>query len=195
MFLAPDRDALATKLNSLDDTAIVTLTSYGSIGWNQNLLNAMIRCGGTGTDTGIGRFPFAFVGIPKLFKGTALEVFYDTGKKAPYADINTKIVDGTPQGIAVGTTLISAEATLAVQMAKANRDIVMVDITKVASNTTVTSKEKKTVKSYWDAYVSERKSVETQANYCNTSTYPSDATLLSNYQTAYSNLSSYISPI
>jgi len=190
-----DRDALTTKLNSLDDTVIVTLTSYNSIGWNQNLLNAMIRCGGTGTDTGTGRFPFAFVGIPKLFKGTALEVFYDSGKKAPYADINTKIVDGTPQGIAVGTTLISAEATLAVQMAKANRDIVMVDITKVASNTTVTSKEKKTVKSYWDAIVSEKNTVEVQTNYWNNSTYPDVATLLSSYQTAYSNLSSYISPI
>jgi len=190
-----DRNLLATKLNSLDNTVIVTLTSYNSIGWNQNLLNAMIRCGGTGTDTGTGRFPFAFVGIPKLFKGTALEVFYDTGKKAPYADINTKIVDGTPQGIAVGTTLISAEATLAVQVAKANRDIVMVDITKVASNTTVTSKEKKTVKSYWDAIVSEKNTVEMQADYWNTPTYPTVATLLSNYQTAYSNLNSYISPI
>jgi len=190
-----DRDALATKLNSLDDTVIVTLTSNNSIGWNQNLLNAMIRCGGTGTDTGTGRFPFAFVGIPKLFKGTALEVFYDSGKKAPYADINTKIVDGTPQGIAVGTTLISAEATLAVQIAKANRDIVMVDITKVASNTTITSKEKKTVKSYWDAIVSEKNTVEMQADYWNNTTYPTIATLLSSYQTAYSNLSSYISPI
>jgi len=190
-----DRDALATKLNSLDDTVIVTLTSYNSIGWNQNLLNAMIRCGGTGTDTGTGRFPFAFIGIPGLFKGTALEVYYDTGKKAPYADINTKIVDGTPQGIAVGTTLISAEATLAVQTAKANRDIVMVDITKVASNTTVTSKEKKVVKSYWDVIVSEKNTVEMQADYWNNTTYPTIATLLSNYQTAYSNLSAYISPI
>ena len=191
------KDDLATKLNLLDNNVIVTLTSYGSIGWNQNLLNAIIRCGGTGTDTGTGRFPFAFVGIPKLFKGTALEVFYDSGKKAPYADINTKIVDGTPQGIAIGTTAISAEATLAVQVAKANRDIVMVDITKVATTTptSVTSKEKKTVKSYWDAIVSEKNSVEVQANYWNTSTYPTVATLLSNYQTAYSNLNSYISPI
>jgi len=190
-----DRDALATKLNSLDDTVIVALTSYNSIGWNQNLLNAMIRCGGTGTDTGTGRFPFAFVGIPKLFKGTALEVFYDTGKKAPYADINTKIVDGTPQGIAVGTTLISAEATLAVQVAKANRDIVMVDITKVASNTSVTSKEKKVVKSYWDIIISEKNTVEMQADYWNNTIYPDVSTLLTNYQTAYSNLSAYIIPI
>jgi len=192
-----DRDALATKLNSLDDTVIVTLTSYNSIGWNQNLLNAMIRCGGTGTDTGTGRFPFAFIGIPGLFKGTALEVFYDTGKKAPYADINTKIVDGTPQGIAIGTTLISAEATLAVQVAKANRDIVMVDITKVAitTPTSVTSKEKKTVKNYWDIIVSEKNTVEMQADYWNNTTYPTIATLLSNYQTAYSNLNSYINPI
>ena len=192
-----DRDLLATKLNSLDDTVIVTLTSYNSIGWNQNLLNAMIRCGGTGTDTGTGRFPFAFIGIPKLFKGTALEVFYDSGKKAPYADINTKIVDGTPEGIAVGATLISAEATLAVQLAKANRDIAMADITKVVTTTPtlVVSKEKKIVKSYWDAIVSEKNTVEVQASYWNNSTYPAIAALLSNYQTAYSNLSAYISPI
>jgi len=192
-----DRNLLATKLNSLDNTVIVTLTSYNSIGWNQNLLNAMIRCGGTGTDTGTGRFPFAFIGIPKLFKGTALEVFYDSGKKAPYADINTKIVDGIPEGIAVGTTLISAEATLAVQLAKANRDIVMADITKVVitTPTLVVSKEKKIVKSYWDAIISEKNTVELQADYWNNSTYPAIATLLSNYQTAYSNLSAYIIPI
>ena len=53
----------------------------------------------------------------------------------------------------------------------------------------------KVVKSYWDVIVSEKNTVEMQADYWNTSTYPTVATLLTNYQTAYSNLSSYISPI
>ena len=191
------KDDLATKLNSLDDAVIVTLTSYNSIGWNQNLLDVIVKCGGTGTDTGTGKFPFAFIGIPGLFKGSALEVFCDSGSNAPYANITTKIVDGTPQGIAIGTSVISAQASLAVQTAIADRDVAMVDITKVATTTatTVTSTEKKLVKKYWDAIVSEKSNVELQASFYNTVNYPDVVSTLTTYETFYSNLNTYITPI
>jgi len=190
-----DRNTLATKLNSLDDTVIVVLTSYDSIGWNQTLLDAMIRCGGTGTNTGVGKFPFAFIGIPGLFKGNALEVFTDSGSHAPYANITTKILDGTPQGIAIGTTVISAEAMLAVQKAESDKDVAMIDINKITSNVTLTSTEKKTAKKYWDAIVNEKVTVELQSSYWNTADYPDVVSTLAIYETKYSDLSSYIVPI
>jgi len=189
------RNLLATKLDSLDDTVIVTLTSYNSIGWNSTLLTAMIKCGGTGTDTGAGKFPFAFIGIPGLFKGSALEVFSDSGIKAPYADIFTKVIDGTPQGIAVGTSVISAQAILAVQTAESDKVVAMVDINKVALNTTITSSEKKTVKKYWDAIVAEKTDIDSQANYWNTIDYPDVQSALINYDSNYSTFYAYITPI
>jgi len=186
------KNALATKLDTLDDTVIVVLTSYDSIGWNSTLLTSIIRCGGSGVDTGTGKFPFALVGIPGLFKGSALEVFSNSASNAPYADINTKIIDGLPQGIAIGTSVISAEATLAVQTAIAEADIANADIANIASNTTVTAKEKKTVKKYWDLIVNEKADVELQASYYNTSNYPDIVSTLASYETAYSNLNTYL---
>jgi len=196
-----DRTALATKLNSLYDTlfdtVIIVLTSYDSIGWNQTLLDAMIKIGGTGTDTGVGKFPFALIGIPGLFKGSALEVFSDSGTKAPYADISTIITDGTPQGIAIGTSVISAQAILAVQKAESGKIVAMVDINKVATTTptSITSTEKKLVKKYWDAIVNEKSTVESQASYYNSVNYPDVVSTLASYEIAYYNLSSYISTI
>ena len=189
------RTALATKLDTLDDTVIVILTSYNSIGWNQTLINSMVKCGGSGIDTGTGKFPYAFVGIPGLFKGTALEVFSDSGVKSPYAEISTKIVDGTPYGIAIGNTVISAEATLAVQKAIVEADAANIDLGKVAQNTTVTSSEKKTVKKYWDNIVSEKSTVESSANYYDLTNYPTIGSTLATYLTSYTNLSAYITPI
>jgi len=202
-----NRNALATKLNELcdnvtglfGDKVIVALSSHTSIGWNQTLLDAMIRCGGTGTDTGNGKFPFAFIGIPGLFKGSGLEVFSDAGTKSPFAEISTKITDGIPQGIAVGTTVISAQATLAVKTAESGKITAMVDINKIAENDTVTKDEKKTVKKYYDAIVNEKLSIETQASYYTNPNhdpvYQEVIDTLASYEIAYNNFISYVSPI
>ena len=193
-----DRNALATKLNSYTDTAtfddsvIIVLTSYDSIGWNQTLLDAMIKVGGTGTDTGAGKFPFAFIGIPGLFKGSGLEVFSDSGTKAPFADIATKIVDGTPQGIAIGKSVISAQAMLAVQKAIIEKETAMIDVNKVALNTTFTSNEKKTIIKYQDIIVLENQDTEIQASYWNNINYPDIQVALLNYQNSYLYLINYL---
>ena len=95
------RNALANKLNGLDDSVIVILASYDAIETNQALQDAIARCGGTGTFFGgsFHRVPYALVGIPNIGKGAGIEVFTSTDANAPYAEINTKIINGVPQGI------------------------------------------------------------------------------------------------
>jgi len=96
------RTALTAKLDSLDDTVIVVLTSYDSIGWDQVLLDSVIRCGGSGVDTGTGSIAYAFIGIPGLRQGCGLEMWFNGYS---YADISTKVTDGVPQGISIGGSL------------------------------------------------------------------------------------------
>ena len=179
------RNALATKLNSLDDTVIVVLTSNISIGWNQTLLDAMIRCGGTGTDTGTGSFPFVFIGIPGLFRGCALELYYSSDANAPYAIISTKVTDGVPQGIAMGSSLLAAKAQLTADEAKISAENAMEDLDEIADNGKITKSEKvKTLKPIWDAIVAEYQSLINQA-----SIYAIDA---GTYTSSYNALNSYL---
>lgn len=96
------RADLTNKLNSLDDSVIVTLTSYDAITWDDNLCDAVARCGGSGEATSKARTPYAFVGIPGIGKGAGIEVFTSDDADAPRAEISTKIINGTPQGINVG---------------------------------------------------------------------------------------------
>jgi len=95
------RNNLANKLNNLDDSVIVILASYDALLTNQALQDAIARCGGTGTFFGgsFFRVPYALVGIPNIGKGAGIEVFTSTDANAPYAEINTKIINGVPQGI------------------------------------------------------------------------------------------------
>lgn len=93
------QDNLATALNALDDTVIVTLTSYDAISTNANLITAIARCGGSGNAPAGGRTPFAFVGIPGINQGAGLEVVSGQSSTSPYAEISTKIINGIPQGI------------------------------------------------------------------------------------------------
>jgi phage minor structural protein len=96
-----NNDALADKLNNLKDNVIVVLTSYDAMQLTTGVRDAMARVGGTGTYFGgsFHRVPYALVGIPNIGKGAGIEVFTDVSDDAPRAEITTKIVDGTPQGI------------------------------------------------------------------------------------------------
>jgi len=189
------RDALATKLDTLDDSIIVVLTSYNSIGWNLNLLTSVIRCGGTGTDTGIGEFPYALVGIPGIYKGTALEVFSSSDNNAPYADISTKIVDGTPFGIAMGSSYLAAEAQLAADLAQEDADAMNKIITDIAQGGKFTSSEKKTVLKEWNIIIAEKDGILSQGTIYSTIDYPSIPSARVIYQTKYDTLDLYISPL
>jgi len=179
------RNALATNLNSWNDTVIVILTSNDSIGWNTTLLDAVVRCGGSGINTGVGEFPYAFIGVPGLFQGCALEVLHGSATTDSYADIFTKITDGVPQGIAMGSSLLAAKAQLAAENAQIAAEEAMFDLDEIADNGKITNSEKvKSLKPIWDAIVLDHQSLINQAG-----TYGVNAGI---YTSAYIALDNYL---
>jgi phage minor structural protein len=113
------RTELANKLNSLDDSVIVTLTSYDAIATNDVLDAAIKRCGGTGKRFGgsFHRVPYALVGIPGIGESSGIELYTSTDSNAPMAEVYTKVINGTPQGINtigqnLGARLSTAESSI-----------------------------------------------------------------------------------
>ena len=101
-----ERKALADKLNTLNSDVLVTLVSRDAafvdpyILGTDELKNALIRCGANDDNSKfVSRTPYAFLGIPNIGKGNGIEVYTSTADDAPYAEIATKIINGTPQGI------------------------------------------------------------------------------------------------
>lgn len=95
---------LADKLNSLDSSVIVCLVSADSMfGYADYtaLYTALERCGASGSQdmSAVTRIPYAFVGIPGIGKGNGIEVFTNSASDAPYAEISTQIINGTPMGM------------------------------------------------------------------------------------------------
>ena len=94
------RTELANKLNSLNSDVIVALASFDALGSNEALMNALYRCGaGIPANYFTWRLPYTLIGIPNIGKGNGIEVYTSAGSTAPYAEIATKIINGTPQGI------------------------------------------------------------------------------------------------
>ena len=94
------RTELANKLNSLNSDVIVALASFDALGNNEALMNALYRCGaGIPATSFTWRLPYALIGIPNIGKGNGIEVYTSDGSTAPFAEIATKIINGTPQGI------------------------------------------------------------------------------------------------
>ena len=95
---------LAEKLNSLDSSVIVCLVSYDSMfGFADYtaLFAALERCGASGSramNAAI-RIPYALAGIPGIGKGNGIEVFTSSASDAPFAEISTQIINGTPIGM------------------------------------------------------------------------------------------------
>jgi len=102
------RTDLANALNALGNDKIVILTSYDAIRFNAALEAAIERCGGGSVkDSYLAtnyRLPYLLIGIPGIGKGKGIEIFTSTASDAPYAEISTLIVDGTPVGINTGFT-------------------------------------------------------------------------------------------
>lgn len=101
-----ERKALADKLNTLNSDVLVTLVSRDAafvdpyILGTDELKNALIRCGANDDNSKyVSRKPYAFLGIPNIGKGNGIEVYTSTEVNAPYAEIATKIINGTPQGM------------------------------------------------------------------------------------------------
>jgi len=102
------RNNLAKALNALGNDKIVILTSFDAIRFNSALEAAIERCGGGNVKDSYlvsnYRLPYVLIGIPGIGKGRGIEVFTSTAADAPYAEVNTLIVDGTPIGINSGFT-------------------------------------------------------------------------------------------
>lgn len=101
-----ERRSLANKLNTLNSDVLVTLVSRDSafvdpyILGTDELKNALIRCGANDDNSKfVSRMPYAFLGIPNIGKGNGIEVYTSIEQNAPYAEIATKIINGTPQGM------------------------------------------------------------------------------------------------
>lgn len=101
-----ERRSLANKLNTLNSDVLVTLVSRDAafvdpyILGTDELKNALIRCGANDDNSKfVSRMPYAFLGIPNIGKGNGIEVYTSTEVNAPYAEIATKIINGTPQGM------------------------------------------------------------------------------------------------
>ena len=110
---------LTNKLNSLDESVIVTLTSYDSAASNNDMRMAIERCGGSGERSAFDlRVPYAFVGIPGIGKGNGIEVFTSSAPDAPYAEISTQIVNGIPIGVTIGKSFLVLEAQAKADAAK-----------------------------------------------------------------------------
>ena len=100
------REELTNKLNSLNSDVLVALVSRDSAFQNSTIVgtdelkNALIRCGANDDNSKYtSRMPYAFLGIPSIGKGNGIEVYTSTEVNAPYAEIATKIINGTPQGM------------------------------------------------------------------------------------------------
>ena len=103
---AEERKGLADKLNTLNSDVLVTLVSIDTAFVNPYILgtdelkNALIRCGANDDNSKyVSRMPYAFLGIPNIGKGNGIEVYTSIEQNAPYAEIATKIINGTPQGM------------------------------------------------------------------------------------------------
>ena len=101
-----ERKALADRLNTLNSDVLVTLVSRDVafvdpyILGTDELKNALIRCGANDDNSKyVSRKPYAFLGIPNIGKGNGIEVYTSDTGNAPYAEIATKIINGTPQGM------------------------------------------------------------------------------------------------
>ena len=101
-----ERKGLADKLNTLNSDVLVTLVSRDAafvdpyILGTDELKNALIRCGANDDNSKyVSRMPYAFLGIPNIGKGNGIEVYTSYTGNAPYAEIATKIINGTPQGM------------------------------------------------------------------------------------------------
>ncbi|WP_172917181.1 phage tail protein [Capnocytophaga canis] len=119
-----DINALANRLNGLGSDHIIMIASYDAISCNEDLINAMHRCGASIEASRLTwRLPYALVGIPGIGKGAGIEVYTSAGADAPFAEISTKIINGTPQGIntsAVGlVNSIASDLQTAINNAKA----------------------------------------------------------------------------
>lgn len=86
---------LVAKLNTLDDTVFVCLTSFDAIGWNDALISALQSYGmGDLPYTQIGRYPFLFIGYKNLGKGNGLMRMRNVGHYYDVVELSAYVAGG-----------------------------------------------------------------------------------------------------
>lgn len=93
------KNDLANKLNSLGDNVFITLSSWDAIGVNVNLVNALMKIGGSGAVIPTSRTPFVLIGMKGLGRYNGLEQYTGIGNIFPPATISSKVVNGAIQGV------------------------------------------------------------------------------------------------
>ena len=86
---------LVAKLNTLDDTVFVCLTSFDAIGWNDTLISALQSCGMDDLPyTALGRYPFLFIGYKNLGKGNGLTRMRGIGHYYDVVELSAYVANG-----------------------------------------------------------------------------------------------------
>lgn len=96
---------LASVLNNLDSNKLVILVSNDAITVNDNLNNAIKKCGGKDWTGNSKRSAYAFIGISGVGENNGISAYKHAEKSC--AEISTKVINGIPQGFNTGTLTAS----------------------------------------------------------------------------------------
>lgn len=96
---------LASVLNNLDSNKLVILVSNDAITVNDNLNNAIKKCGGKDWTGNGERSAYAFIGISGVGENNGVSAYKHAEKSC--AEISTKVINGIPQGFNTGTLTAS----------------------------------------------------------------------------------------
>lgn len=96
---------LASALNNLDSNKLVILISSDALTINDNLNDAIKRCGGKDWTVSAARVAYAFIGIPGIGENNGIFTYKYAEKSC--VEISTKVINGIPQGFNTGTLTAS----------------------------------------------------------------------------------------
>lgn len=96
---------LASALNNLDSNKLVILISRDAITVNDNLNNAIKKCGGKDWTGNGKRSAYAFIGTPGIGESNGISAYKHAERSC--VEISTKVINGIPQGFNTGTLTAS----------------------------------------------------------------------------------------
>lgn len=98
-------DELASVLNNLDSNKLVILISNDAITVNDNLNNAIKKCGGKDWIGNGKRSAYAFIGISGVGENNGISAYKHAERSC--VEISVKVINGIPQGFNTGTLTAS----------------------------------------------------------------------------------------
>jgi hypothetical protein len=127
---ANDGSALANKIREYSDDVILVLATFDSAYVDTALKGALEYIGLNVNEIHDFRTPQAYIGIPKLPKGSGLQVVTTNAGDSPYAEINTKVVNGIPQGLNTGLSQVESRVSAAESSISQNADNITLKVSK-----------------------------------------------------------------